>query len=72
MKKQIFEKVPDEYLLIAQVDILKYENSFLQDALNALRKELHDEKQLNKKYVKILEKQQRHIDQLNKKSMMNA
>ena len=54
MKKQIFEKIPAEDLLIVQVDMLKYENSFLKNALNILRKQLYDEKQLNKKHVKLL------------------
>ena len=71
MKKQIFEKIPAEDLLIVQVDMLKYENSFLKNALNILRKQLYDEKQLNKKHVKLLKEQQRHIDQLNMKSMLS-
>jgi hypothetical protein len=64
MKRQIFEGPPTKDLLIAQLDLLKYENAFLRKSVNSLQDRIEVLKESEARYIEKLELQQEHIDRL--------
>jgi hypothetical protein len=64
MKAQVFEGPPSEELLIAQLDLLKYENAFLRNSINSLRDQIDKLEESEAEYIEKIKMQQYHIDRL--------
>ena len=71
MKAQVFEGLPSEKLLIAQLDLLKYENAFLRNSIETLRDQLEELKNSEAECFEKIKMQQIHIDRLTALSLSN-
>ena len=71
MKEQIFETLPPQDKLAIQLDMLKYENSFLHKQIELLNNEITKLKNINSGHQKKLELQQEVIDKLTANSINN-
>jgi hypothetical protein len=71
MKEQIFETLPPQDKLAIQLDMLKYENSFLRKQIELLNNEITKLRNINSGHQTKLELQQEFIDKLTANSINN-